>query len=153
METILVAVDLSEATHEVIKIGGELAKSLGANVVLLYVVQPVNSSVPIGSAMDIVALPVPFSKEELEELASQLEKAAAPLKASGIEVETVLKEALPVEEINRQVAAHHVDIIVVGSHGHGALYHLFNGSVVNALLKEAIKPILVVPVKAASQSS
>ena len=147
MKTILVAVDLSEASSQVIKATAVLAKPLGADVVLLHVLQPINSSVPIGSAMDVVALPVPFSKEEIAELKLKLEKAAAPLKDTGLHVETVIKEALPVEEINKQAAAHHVQFIVVGSHGHGALYHLFNGSVVTSLLKEATKPVLVVPAR------
>jgi nucleotide-binding universal stress UspA family protein len=33
----------------------------------------------------------------------------------------------------------------MGSHGHGALYHLFVGSVTTAVLKEAPCPVLVVP--------
>ena len=147
MKTILVALDLSKASSQVIKATAELARPLGADVVLLHVLQPINSSVPIGSAMDVVALPVPFSKEEIAALKLKLEKAAAPLKEAGLQVETVVTEALPVEEINKQAAAHHVGLIVVGSHGHGALYHLFNGSVVTALLKQATKPVLVVPVR------
>lgn len=147
MKTILVAVDLSDASHHVIKTAEALAKPLGADVILLHVLQPIHSSVPMGPAMDVVALPVPFTQEELVEIKSKLEKVAAPLKASGIVVETMVKEALPVEEINKQAAHHHVDVIVVGSHGHGGLYHLFNGSVVTSLLKEATKPVLVVPVR------
>jgi nucleotide-binding universal stress UspA family protein len=36
-------------------------------------------------------------------------------------------------------------LIVIGSHGHGALYHLFAGDVASGILKDAKCPVLVVP--------
>jgi len=36
--------------------------------------------------------------------------------------------------------------LVLGSHGHGALYHLFSGSVVTEVLKKATIPVTVIPV-------
>jgi len=37
-------------------------------------------------------------------------------------------------------------MLVLGSHGHGALYHLFSGSVVTAVLQKATRPVMVIPV-------
>jgi nucleotide-binding universal stress UspA family protein len=39
-----------------------------------------------------------------------------------------------------------VDFIVVGSHGHGAVYDLFVGSTAAGLLKKAPCPVLIIPV-------
>jgi len=39
-----------------------------------------------------------------------------------------------------------MNLLVVGSHGHGAVYDLLVGSICNGLLKRAAIPVLVVPV-------
>lgn len=147
MKTILVAVDLSSVSSQVVQAASALAKPLGAQLILLHVVTPLSSCVPIGSAMDVASIPMPLTAAELEEIRSEVEKLAAPAKAHGLLVTCIVKEALPIEEIKEQAVAHHADILIVGSHGHGGLYHLFNGSVVTSLLKTAEQPILVVPVR------
>jgi nucleotide-binding universal stress UspA family protein len=37
------------------------------------------------------------------------------------------------------------DIIVLGSHGHGAMRHLLLGSVSDAVLRKTTRPVLIVP--------
>ncbi len=147
MKTILVALDLSPTSSQVVRTASALAKALDAEIIFLYVVTPLSSCVPIGSAMDVASIPIPLTACELKELHSELETLAAPTRGHGLSVTCIVKEALPVDEIREQAVAHHADIVVVGSHGHGGLYHLFNGSVVTSLLKEAEFPILVVPVR------
>ena len=39
------------------------------------------------------------------------------------------------------------DLVIMGSHGHGALYHLFTGSVVTGVLRRIDCPVLVVPLR------
>lgn len=147
MKTILVAVDLSSISSTVLKEALALAENLAAKVVLLHVIPPVSSAVPVGSSMEMVSVPLPLSAEELEEVKSRTQELAASFTTPNITIETRVQEALPVEEINLQAEATNASFIVVGSHGHGGLYHLFTGSVVTELLKTASKPILVVPVK------
>ncbi|HLB32788.1 MAG TPA: universal stress protein [Chthoniobacterales bacterium] len=146
MKTILVAVDLSKITSQVIKKAVELAKPLHAKLILLHVVEPVTSYIPVGAAMDIVSVPLAIPEEEFKKIQAHFEKLAAPIKNDAISIETITTAAFPVTEINEQAAKHHADLIVVGSHGHGGLYHLFTGSVVTGLLKQATRPILVIPV-------
>ena len=145
MKTILVAVDLSPISTQIVKAAADLAEPLKAKIILLHVISVVSSYTPIGSSMDAVAITVPPSEEEIQEIKKDLASLAAPLETRGIPCEIVAKAALPLEEIQKQ--ASHASMVVVGSHGHGGLYHLFNGSVVTALLKHATKPILVVPVR------
>ena len=145
MKTILVAVDLSPTSAQIVNAAADLAEPLQAKIILLHVISAVSAYTPIGSSMDAVAIPVPPSKEEIQEIKKDLDLLVAPLKNRGITFETVAKVGLPLEEIQNYSA--HSSIVVVGSHGHGGLYHLFNGSVVTVLLKHATKPILVVPVR------
>lgn len=147
MKTILVPVDLSPASSKVLKEAVILAEELSAKIVLLHVIAPVSSAVPVGSSMEMVSVPIPLSTEELTEVKSRLEALAASATSPKVKIETSLKEALPVEEIKHQAEATGASLLVVGSHGHGGLYHLFNGSVVTELLKQATKPVMVVPAR------
>ncbi|MEW5940915.1 MAG: universal stress protein [Chloroflexota bacterium] len=62
---------------------------------------------------------------------------ATALVVQGATVETILNEASKLE----------ADMIVVGSHGHGALYQLLVGSVCEGVLRKAACPVLVVPTR------
>ena len=147
MKTILVAVDLSPVSSKILKEAVSLAEELSAKILLLHVLPPVSSAVPVGSSMEMVSVPLPLSAEELAEVKSRLDQLAASAASPKVQIETSVKEALPVEEIKHQVESTDAALLVVGSHGHGGLYHLFNGSVVTELLKQASRPVLVVPVR------
>jgi nucleotide-binding universal stress UspA family protein len=54
---------------------------------------------------------------------------------------------MAVDEIIERSRTLHADYVVLGSHGHGALFHLFSGSVVNGVLKRSPVPVIVVPVR------
>jgi nucleotide-binding universal stress UspA family protein len=55
-------------------------------------------------------------------------------------------ESLPVcSAILAKADQHDCDIIVIGSHGKGALNHTMLGSVAQRLLRSTRKPVLVVP--------
>jgi nucleotide-binding universal stress UspA family protein len=38
-----------------------------------------------------------------------------------------------------------IDLIVVGSHGHGAMYQLLVGSISEGVLRRSNRPVLVIP--------
>jgi nucleotide-binding universal stress UspA family protein len=54
---------------------------------------------------------------------------------------------MAVDEIVERARTLGVRMIVLGSHGHGALFHLFSGSVVTGVLERSPAPVLVVPVR------
>jgi nucleotide-binding universal stress UspA family protein len=55
-------------------------------------------------------------------------------------------------EIERHVRAHDIDLVVTGSHGHGALANLALGSVATKLIASLTVPVLVVTREAASRA-
>lgn len=146
MKTLLTAVDLSPITPKVIEGAGVLASALGATLVLLHVTEPVAAYVPVGAAMDVITAPVPVEPPDLDALKARLEELAVPIRAKGVTVETVTAVSLPAEEILEQAKKSGADMLVLGSHGHGALYHLFSGSVVTEVLQKATVPVTVIPV-------
>jgi nucleotide-binding universal stress UspA family protein len=147
MKTLLVPVDLSDASKLVLEKAFELAQQLSARVVILHVVEPVATYVPVGATMDVIAA-APPPVETTESLSSpdpRLEALAQPLQAAGLTVEIISLIGLAVDDILEQAQKQHADYIMLGSHGHGALYHLFSGSVVTGVLKRAKCPIIIVP--------
>ena len=146
MKTILVAIDLSPITPQVVEGAAHLAKDLQAKLIILAVLEPVAAYVPVGAAMDVITAPIPMEPPDVEGLKERLEKLAAPLRATGLSVETITAVALPQDEIIDQSKATGADMLVLGSHGHGALYHLFSGSVVTSVLHKATIPVTVIPV-------
>jgi nucleotide-binding universal stress UspA family protein len=49
------------------------------------------------------------------------------------------------EEILHRAEALNADLIVMGTHGHGAMYKLLVGSVTEGVLKRSKRPVLLVP--------
>lgn len=146
MKTILAAIDLSPITPQVVEGAARLASDLGAKLIILAVLEPVAAYVPVGAAMDVITAPMPMEPPDVEGLKVRLESIAAPLRASGLTVDTITAVALPQDEILEQAKTTGADMLVLGSHGHGALYHLFSGSVVTSVLHKATIPVTVIPV-------
>lgn len=148
MTTLLTALDFSPISQKVVDSAAELAAAMNSRLVLLNVVEPVAAYVPVGAAMDVITAPIPMEPADLNLVKERLEQFAAPLRAKGLNVETMAVVSLPVDEILNQAAATQAAMIVLGSHGHGAVYQLFSGSVVTSLLHKSRIPVTVIPVHA-----
>lgn len=154
MATLLVPLDFSRGTHRHIEAAAELAAGLGDSLLLLHVVEPVSAYVPVGASMDVIT-PPPVDLPHMDTTAQtqRLEALAAPLTARGLTVQVAVVPGLPLEEILQQAEVVQPRYIILASHGHGALYHLFSGSVVTGVLKQARQPVLVVPVHSEEETS
>jgi nucleotide-binding universal stress UspA family protein len=84
-----------------------------------------------------------------EESERALKPSLAVLKKAGLEATSTYAVGHPGEEIAAVADRDKADLIVMGSHGHGALAGLVLGSVTNAVLAHTKKPILVVRAKEA----
>ena len=140
---ILVAVDLSGASQKILNYVKTLALDLSAKVWLLYAEKPDLGFVGLGpgrpqSVLDKVAHDF---KEKREELQNEADK----LQDSGIDAESLLVQGVAVEVILDEASKLNIELIVVGSHGHGAVYHMVIGSVSEGVLHRSSCPVLVVP--------
>jgi nucleotide-binding universal stress UspA family protein len=144
MKTILVPVDLSAAGPRACDAACDLARLMQARVVLVHVVQP-----PAVMAMEIYALDAGQAEEMIEAAehagTDRLRALAARCAKRGVETQVVHRIGLPVVEILAR--AKKADYIVMGSHGHGAMYDLLVGSTTHGVLKKATCPVIVVPRK------
>lgn len=146
--TILACLDTSSGAQRVLDQGKLLADRFSASLSLLHVIEPVATYVPVGASMDVIATTPLDIDPDLTQVATQrLEKLAGPLRTGGCDVSCEAVLGMAVDEIVERAKTLHADYIVLGSHGHGAIFHLFSGSVVNGVLKHSPVPVLVVPVK------
>jgi len=148
MKTILTAIDFSPISQKVVNGAGQLAAAMGARLVILNVAEPIAAYVPVGAAMDVITAPMPMEPADLNAVKERLNQFAAPLLSEGLNVETVALVSLPVDGILDQASALQAAMIVLGSHGHGAVYQLFSGSVVTSVLHRSHIPVTVIPVHA-----
>ena len=140
---ILVAVDLSGASPKILHYIKTLALNLSAKVWLVYAEKPDLGFVGFGpgrpeSVLDQVA-------DKFEEKRKELQDEADKLQGSGIDAKTLVVQGAAVEVILDEASKLKADLIVVGSHGHGAVYHLLVGSVSEGILHRSSCPVLVVP--------
>ena len=137
MKKILVPVDFSDVTPYLLDTVKTIASATKAHVILLNVMP--HSDVPMFASTEATMMrDVKEDYELLNLFNQQLEEAgvsATIIQPQGSALETIL------EESEKEA----VDMIVMGSHGHGAVYNLLVGSVTSGVLKSSKRPVLVVP--------
>ena len=107
-----------------------------------YTVLTVNPALPARAA---AALSKKVVQEHYDE---EAEKVFKPTRASltkrGIDAQYVHKVGEPGEEIGEFARKGGFDLVVMGSHGHGALARLVMGSVTSRVLASCEVPLLIV---------
>jgi nucleotide-binding universal stress UspA family protein len=140
---ILVGLDGSSGSARALDWAIDLAKSLKAEVVAVYVLELL-SPTAIGYGMAPVQLPDGW----LDDLRRQFETAwAAPLKQAGIRYRTVFETGARGPAATQIAVAGEVraDLIVTGSRGLGGFGELLLGSVSHQLVQHAPMPVVVIP--------
>jgi len=139
---LLVAVDLSDSTKKIVKKAEEIAKALSAKVWILH------NAEPGPDALEFKADPRAARESLAKKFHSehrQIQKIAKRLRKEGLKATALLVHGSTVETILNEASKLNVDMIVVGSHGRSAMYHLLMGSVSEGVLQKSRCPILVVP--------
>lgn len=129
---ILVATDGSDTAKNVVSSGIELAKAVGAKLYAMYVI-----SSRFGSGK---AVRDHFIEEGNEALAYVREAG----KAADVEIESVMLEGVPSEEIVDFAEKNNIDLIVMGSLGKTGLSKLLLGSVAENVIRHSKKQVLIV---------
>jgi nucleotide-binding universal stress UspA family protein len=137
---LLVCVDLSESTGKIVKEAEVIAKGLSAKVWLLHIAEPDPYPVVVGgpTIRDSTSEKLHSEHMEIQEMADRLREVGLDTTAlfiQGAIVDTILKEASKLD----------VDMIVVGSHGRGAMFQLVLGSVSEGVIHKSECPVHIVP--------
>lgn len=151
MNSILVPVDLSDSTPRVLRAAEEMAVAFRCKVHVLHVF---NHEVMVaGNEFGVAPAASEIIDDELRTRRAELETVTRQLCDRGVDASAVMVEGGPVECIADEARRLSADLIIVGSHGHGALYHLLLGSVTTGVLRSVHCPVVVVPVRAARRTA
>jgi nucleotide-binding universal stress UspA family protein len=142
VKTILVPIDFSGITDAVVTEANALARAVGARVFLFAVVQPPAVLNEYAAIMENIAeINAAGEKNAIRQLANFEAKMAA----GGVTTESSHAVGSPIPLIVSQAEKCEADYIVMGSHGHTALYDLLVGSTTHGVLMRAKCPIVIVP--------
>ena len=140
LSKILCAVDLSEHSKQVAQYASMLAKSTGAQLLVIYTAP---------SLSQYVGFHVPPSTIEnfVGEIVSGAEKSMETFIAenfAGLPVTSKVLIGYAAEEIINRANEDNVDMIVMGTHGRKGIDRILFGSVAEKVVKNAKQPVLTI---------
>ncbi len=147
MDRILVGIDGSPHGRRAAESAVELAAALGAEVTLLYAIDPK----VLGAVADRDA------QRQMRHAVERtgrgaLEDAAQLCQEAGVAYKTVLATGRPAETILKRAHVGHFHLIAVGRRGLGGVARLRLGSVSDEVLRNATCPVLMVGERAKSKA-
>lgn len=150
MDKIVAAIDFSPASAAVVAQAAALARLGSATVVLVHAAAPdpefVGYDVGPQYRRDARADTLRRERQALKDHAENLRE-------EGIDAMALLVEGLTVETILSVAEDQNADLIVVGSHGLGAVARAFLGSVSSGVVHRSKIPVLVVPMPGRGEKS
>jgi universal stress protein A len=141
IQRVLVATDFGPASDSALRYGRELARTFGAALHVLHVTENVLSQV----ADAYTYVPIELQQELEEE--SRNETVALLDDADRRELHAVaftVTSNTPAQAIIDYATAEHIGLIVMGTHGRGAVARFFLGSVAERVVRTAPCPVLTV---------
>ena len=142
MKNILAAIYLSPITHEVLRLAGDLALVRQATLWIVHVAAPDPDLVGFEPGPQHIR---DQRAHELRDEHQELQQIALDRSAHGVDARALLVQGPTVATILDQASRINADLVVLGSHGHGALHRLFVGSVCQQVLAATRTPLLIVP--------
>lgn len=137
--TILVAVDQSEASRAALDLAMRLARCDGDKLLLVSVID-------VSKLIAVAGYEAPYPVDAIAMLKESSEDLLAEVKATctqgGLTADTALVEGDAADEILRVADERHVGLICMGTHGRTGLSRLFVGSVCEGVLRRSNVPVL-----------
>jgi nucleotide-binding universal stress UspA family protein len=133
---ILHPTDYSDHSSYALNIAADLARQHGASVLVLHIVSSLSPSAVSYGEVATELEPEGYRRRIAEDLRRSV---PAP---EGIEVEYLVSEGDPVEQIVTVAQEQSCDLIVMGTHGRTGLRHLMIGSVAEGVVRRGPCPVL-----------
>lgn len=141
LKRILVPTDFSEASEVALKYGRALAEAFNASLDVLHVMEDPFVYAPTSEGY----MPPPQFHEEMETATrDRLNKLFTDAERAKLRAQLITKKGSPFVEVVRYAKENDVDLIVMGTHGHGAIAHMLMGSVAEKVVRKAPCPVLTV---------
>lgn len=120
-----------------------MASEFGAKVTLMHVTfSP--SYYEVAYSYELSGDVTKIAEKTKKEAEKKLNELADKIREQGIEVDTVLTSGTPFVDIVKTARASNVDMIILSTHGHGAMKHVLLGSTAERVVRKAPCPVLTV---------
>jgi nucleotide-binding universal stress UspA family protein len=144
---ILIATDGSETALKASRYAIDLAKQTGASIIVLSVIDNRSLTGYFTAPPEVTTVHIMEPVEDfLREAAKKdVAKVKNLCESKGVSCRTVISSGHPSEEIIKEAERSRSNLIILGSHGKGALAAVFLGSVTYGVIhKETHIPVLIV---------
>ena len=150
MKKILAAIDFNDLATAALAVAGDLAQRTGAELTVLYAdtFDPPAEFTQV--ELPSVARALAAERKNAEQELVQYAKAHVP---ANVTWHAVVAEGLPGDAILAQSQRLGADLIVLGTHGRGAIQRLLVGSVAAAVIARSPVPVLTVRESAPASAS
>lgn len=143
MNSIILPIDFSDKTNELIEGAVKFAKQVNGKIYLIHVA-PTDIGFAMGD-MGYQYFPEVEANEIRQEL-MQLNTMSQEIASQGIECNHILKQGIAKDIILEYAKDVNADFIVMGSHGRSGFYDVFIGSLTKGLTKSSPIPVVVIPI-------
>lgn len=142
LKKVLVASDFSSSSLPALRYGLDLAAKTGAALHLVHVEVYLGDPYTMATWSDELVGQARAGLQQMLEEAAQALSIDLPL----LTIETVvLRDLSAAGALTRYAGEHHIDVVVMGTHGRRGLRHLLLGSVAEEVVRQAPCPVLTVP--------
>lgn len=140
LKNILVPIDFSDLSKDALPYASLLARQFDAELVLLHIVEifPIDSLLGRELTHQTTVPLMRQAEAGLERMAEKL------YKASGVKATVAVRAGSPFAEISDAAKTGSADLIVLTTHGHTGLKHVWLGSTAERVVRHASCPVLVV---------
>ena len=139
---ILAAVDFSPVTEQVLDALARIAATFPAEIKLVNVAPPDPDFVGYEAGPKAVRGQVAVEHHARHQ---QLQQLADRLRAKGVDTTALQLQGATVATLIAEAERLQAELIVLGSHGHGAVYNMLVGSVAEGIVRASTVPGLLVP--------
>jgi nucleotide-binding universal stress UspA family protein len=152
MKKVLVALDYDQSAQMVAESGYTLARSMGASVVLLHVIDEFNfystEYSPIMGFSDFSSAVTPRLIEtgKIREVSQKFLDSIKDHLADDT-IDTVIGEGETADAILRTANEAHCDLIVMGTHSRKGIDKILMGSVAEKVMHNSLKPLFIIPIR------
>ena len=142
MKKILVPVDFSDLSTEMLDVAAKIAKAVDGEVYILHVTVPDSFFSDIPTELPPAGNPS-IDHQIIEN--NDLKAMVDYLTTQNINAKYALLYGSVVETIVHEAEKFAADLIVVGAQSHGFLYRTFIGSVSDGVMRQSPCPVMIVP--------
>jgi universal stress protein A len=145
IDRILVPVDFSDCSYEVMTAALDMAAAHGARDIVFLHASPLPRGLGHNAMIrpEAAAAAIPLAEHLRRDGESRLSTYTDRARARGLNASSVMKIGDPAESILDAIDVLEPNLVVMGTHGRTGIKRLVHGSVAEAVIRETSVPVLV----------